>query len=59
MYNEIVKYSLYNCTTINSSNVRYFLNKYDISRDDCNSPINILCNKIDLYSPQHTLIDYI
>ena len=33
------------------------MNKYDISRDDWNSPINILYNKIDLYSTQHTLID--
>ena len=38
-------------------NVRYFMNKYDISRDDLNSPINILCNKIYLYSTQHTLLD--
>ena len=29
------------------------MNKYDISRDDWNSPINILYNKIDLYSTQH------
>ena len=34
-----------------------FMNKYDISRDDWNSPINILYNKIDLYSTQHTFID--
>ena len=34
----------------------YFMNKYDISRDDWNCPINILYNKIDLYSTQHTLI---
>ena len=33
------------------------MNKYDISRDDWNSPINILYNKIDLYSTHHTLID--
>ena len=33
------------------------MNKYDISRDYWNSPINILYNKIDLYSTQHTLID--
>ena len=59
LYNQIVKYSLYNCTTIIGENVRYFMNKYDISRDDWNSPINILYNKIDLYSTQHTLIDYI
>ena len=30
-----------------------FMNKYDIFRDDWNSPINILYNKIDLYSTQH------
>ena len=34
LYNQIVKYSLYNCTTIIGENVRYFMNKYDISRDD-------------------------
>ena len=33
------------------------IHKYDISRDDWNSPINILHNKIDLYSTQHTLLD--
>ena len=33
------------------------MNEYDISRDDWNSPINILYNKIDLYSTQHTLLD--
>ena len=33
------------------------MNKYDISRDDWNSPINILYNKIDLYNTQHTLLD--
>ena len=33
------------------------MNKYDLSRDDWNSPINILYNKIDLYSIQHTLHD--
>ena len=55
--NQIVKYSLYNCTNIIGENVRYFMNKYDISRDDWNSPINILYNKIDLYSTQHTLLD--
>ena len=33
------------------------MNKYDISRDDWKSPINILHNKINLYSTQHTLID--
>ena len=47
---------LYNCTTIIGENVRYFINKYDVSRDDWNSTINILYNKIDLYSTQHTLI---
>ena len=52
----IVKYSLYNCTTILGENVRYFMNKYDVSRD-WNSPINILYNKIDLYSIQHTLLE--
>ena len=57
LYNQIVKYSLYNCTTIIGENVRYFMNKYDISRYDWNSPINILHNKIDLYSTQHTLLD--
>ena len=57
LYNQIVKYSLYNYTTIIGENVRYFMNKYDISRDDWNSPINILYNKIDLYSTQHTLLD--
>ena len=34
------------CTTIIGENVR---NKYDISRDDWNSSINIIYNKIDLY----------
>ena len=34
------------------------MNKYDISRNDWNSPINILY-KNDLYSTQYTLIDYI
>ena len=57
LYNQIVKYSMYNCTTIIGENVRYFINKYDISRDDWNSPINILYNKIDLYSTQHTFVD--
>ena len=32
------------------------MNKYDISRDDWNSPINILYNKIDLYSTHNTSI---
>ena len=54
LYNQIVKYSLYNCTTMNGENGKYFMNKYDISRDYWNSPINILYNKIDLYSTQHT-----
>ena len=57
LYNQIVKYSLYNCTTIICENVRYFINRYDISRDDWNSLINILYNNIDLYITQHTLID--
>ena len=35
------------------------MNTYDISRDDCNCPTNILYNKIDLYITQHTLLDYI
>ena len=42
LYNQIVMYSLYNCTTIIGESVRYFMNKYDISRDDWNSPINII-----------------
>ena len=50
LYNQIVKYSMYNCTTIIGENVRYFMNKYHISRDYWNCPINILYNKIDLYS---------
>ena len=33
------------------------MNKYDISRDYWNSPINILYNKIDVYSTKHTLIN--
>ena len=33
------------------------MNKYDISRDGWNSPINILYNKIELYSTHHTLLD--
>ena len=33
------------------------MNKYDISRDDWNSPVNILYNKIDLYRTQHTSLD--
>ena len=48
-----------NCTTIIGENVGYFMDKYDIYRDDWNSPMNILYNKIDLYSTQHILIDYI
>ena len=48
--NSIIK--LYNCTTIIGENVWYFINKYD-----WNSPINILYNKIDLYSTQHTSLD--
>ena len=59
LYNEIIKYSLYNCTTLIGENIRYFMNKYDISRYDYNSPINILYNTIDLYSTQHTSIDEI
>ena len=55
MYNQIVKYSLYNCTTIIGENVRYF--KYDMSRDYWNSPINIFYNNIYLYNTQHTLLD--
>ena len=43
--------------SIIGENVRYFMNKYDISRDDWNCPRNILYNKIDLYSTQHTLLD--
>ena len=39
--------------------LRYFMNKYDISRDDWNSPLNILYNKIGLYSTQYTRIYYI
>ena len=35
------------------------MNKYDISRDDWSSLINILYNKINLYITQHTLLDYI
>ena len=57
LYSQIVKYSCYNCTTIICENVRYFINKYDISRDDWNSPINIMYNNIYLFSTQHTLID--
>ena len=34
------------------------MNKYDISRDDWNSPINISYNKINLYSTQATSTDY-
>ena len=30
LYNQIAKYSLYNCTTIIVENVRYFMNKYGI-----------------------------
>ena len=48
LYNQIVNYSLYNCITIIGENVRYFMNKYDISRDYWNSPINILYNKINI-----------
>ena len=33
------------------------MNKYAISRDHWNSAINILYNKIDLYSTQHTLLN--
>ena len=33
------------------------MNKYDISRDDWNGPINILYKKKDFYSTQHTLLD--
>ena len=29
----------------------YFLNKYDISRDDWNNPINILYNNINFVCP--------
>ena len=45
LYNQIVNYSLYNCTTIIGKNVKYFIHEYDISKDD-----------IDLYSTQHTTI---
>ena len=45
------------CTTIIGENVRYFINKYDISRYDWNIPINILYNKMVLYSTQHTSIN--
>ena len=51
LYNQIVKYSLYNCTTIIGANVRYFMNKYDISRDDWNSPINIFIIKLIYIAP--------
>ena len=37
-------------------NVRYFINKYDLFRDDWNNPINISYNKINLYRSQHISI---
>ena len=42
------KQDLYNCTTIIGEHVRYFMNKYDISRDDWNSPINIFDRVLSL-----------
>ena len=35
LYNTIVKHSLYNCTTIFSENVRYFMNKYNNNNNNC------------------------
>ena len=57
MYNQILQYSLNNCITIIGENVRYFINKNEISRAEWNSQINILYNEINLYSIQHTLLD--
>ena len=45
---------MYNYTTIIGDNFRCFINKNMIYIE---IPINILYNKIDLYSTQHTLID--
>ena len=57
LYNHIVKYSLYNCTTIIGEHVRYFMNKYDISRDDWNSPTCILyIHSSFSYSQWYTLV---
>ena len=46
LYNQTVKYSLYNCTTIIGENFRYFINKYVISRDYCNSAITYCIIKL-------------
>ena len=46
LYKQIVKYSLYNCTTTLGENIRYFMHKYIIDHGDWNGPIDVIFNKI-------------
>ena len=48
LYNSIVKYSLYNASTVIVENIRYLMSKYGINEHEWYLPICPIYNKISL-----------
>ena len=49
LYNSIVKYSLYNASTVIGENIPYLMSKYGIYEHEWYLPICIIYNKIDKF----------
>ena len=48
LYNSIVKYSLYNASTVIGENIRYLMSKYGIYEHEWYLPICPIFNKMSL-----------
>ena len=57
LYNSIVRYSLYNDSTVTGENVRYLMSKYSIYEHEWHQPICTIYNKINKFVVEDFNID--
>ena len=57
LYISMIKYSLTNCDSTMSENIRYFMHKYKLDMNQWYGSITTLLNKIDLYITSHIVIE--
>ena len=56
MFNQLVKYSLFNMNTTIGENIRYFMYKFNFNLQDWHKPIRVIYKKIDVHV--NTQLDY-
>ena len=49
LFNNIIKFSLFNMSTTIGENIKYFMYKYNITMSDCYNSFSYIDKKIDVY----------